>query len=517
MSAGRCIRGYFLSLCFTFSVGSVAQPVQQLEQQRREDPASLGPNITDEERYKSKTFVNEALANKVVKEECAKLRDPAACQGKGRGTTLLSLDSNQWSIAAKALALLMGAHGVNLTLQQGGASSGKTCILIGAGGELAGAELLKLSAETLKTPVGGSTDQKSALYKAARAHKDKSKAALWKFVSWGAATACFAYKFNTVNPKFKKLIILFMPAAAVLSTYYFREMKIHKRYAKEVQKIAEKLPGPGDCNPVTQKDCYCSLEEYENDPKHCLPYLHKRKLSKGAIARVACTNEQLKADPQCDCILTDTCLDKTIKNSFLASGAGDGFLSSPIGQDALALTRGELRSGELTASPNGKYAGLSNFMRTHGNKIPPVDLNPQQASLASGLSGKFGVPLALSRHLVAAPNPPNLSDGMERLGFKGKKLASGEAGGGKKSSGQVWDFRGGDGLKGKVKKASSDALNWKKFLPKKKKKKKSLAGQILNFDDEALNKGAGLIQDSSKNIFHIISKRYTLWSAEIGP
>ena len=496
-----------------------------------------GKNLTDEERHKSQTFVNEALGNKIVREECAKLDDPKACQGQGRGFRVFGMDSNMISYVAKAYALLMGGMykgGLDAkvpdqkkeksavdkaTADKKGGKKDDYCALIGVGAETVGMAMQQFSAKTIQTPTKGGTDQKKILYKAARSHRDRAKTATIQAAGWGGAGACYVSMMSfggaAVNSTNN---ILKTAAAGLLTVFYLKEREVQNRYADEVKKIADKLPQPGDCNPITEKDCYCALEEYQNDPQYCVPYLHQKKLSRGSILRVACTNDKLQADPNCQCLGTDSCLDKSLKKEFVASGMGSGFITSPIGKEVISLMRGEIKSGNLTSSQMGKNAGLNKFFRKYPKKrFPTVPvLGPSQERDADDLSRHFALPSEFSRLLVAAPKPPGLSASLSRLrGDPGKGVSPIVRR--SKKVGQVWNFRGGKGLQGKKKNTSSisPGFDFKKYFAKRGQKKKAHPqGRIIKFDQRALN-SAEVDKNREKNIFHIITRRYMLWGAQV--
>ena len=488
-------------------------------------------DLTDQERHQSQTYVNEALGNKIVMEECAKLDDPGICRGQRGGKKILGLDPSMISVAAKAYATMMGAgmHKGGLDAKapevdettdleraaEDGEAKDDYCVLIGTGAEGVGLAMQQLSGKTLQTPVGGATDQKRALYKAARSHRDRAKTAAIQAAGWGGASACYVYMMTSGGAAINsKKNLLKTAASGLLAAFYFREKGLQEKYSDQVKGIADKLPSPGDCNPVTETDCYCSLKEYQNDPKHCVPYLHRKKLSEGSILRVACVNDKLQADPDCQCVGADSCLDKTLKNEFAGSAAGSGFVTVPIGKEVASLVRGELAGGSLTSAALGKNAGLNAFFRKHRDEIPPIGVRGADgASKVSRLGETFGLPGRLAGYVLAAPEPPGMSQAVAKLGGVPVGGGSGTAGApSKKSSGRILTFQGGGGLreKGKGSPSPSQGFDFQKYLNKGQKKSALKSGEILEFNRRAIN-SAEVSGNPEKNIFHIISKRYMLW------
>ena len=487
-------------------------------------PVPQEKDLTDQERHQSQTFVNEALGNKIVREECAKLDDPKACEGQGEGFKVLGLDSQMISYVAKAYSMLMGGMykgGLDGKVPETGTASDKPedkddiCALIGAGAETVGMAMQQLSSKTIMAPTGGGTDQKKILYKAARSHRDRAKTAGVQAAGWGGASACYVYMMTHGGAALNSRKNLLKTAAAgLLTAFYFKERLQQKKYSEQVKKIADKLPNKGDCNPITETDCYCSLEEYQNDPKYCVPYLHKKKLAQGSIVRVACTDNKLRADPQCQCAVTDTCLDKVLKNDFVSSKVGPGFVLSPVGKDVVALSRGELSSGPLTSSALGRNAGLNNFFRQKKGEMSLVNnLSPKREREASLLREHFGLPVALARHLVAAPAPLGMAAAMGKFSGKSAQGVGPVVPSNKRGGGQILSFRGGEGLRGGKRtrqSSSSGGFDFKKYLTKGRKKNSLPKGSILEFNQRAIN-SAEVSKNPQKNIFHIISKRYMLW------
>ena len=514
-----------IMLVLYFCLGFVFVRQGVLAENPNSPPSTEEMDLTDQERHRSQTYVNEALGNKIVKEECAKLEDPRACQGRGGGFKMLGVDSTMISVVGKAYATVMGGMykgGLELSEEAAKEAEEKNkddyCVLIGAGAEAVGLAMQQLSGKTISAPTGGATEQKKALYKAARSHRDRAKTATIQAAGWGGTSACYGYMMTYGGASIKsKTNILKMAAAGLLTAFYFKERGAQNKYSDQVKGIADKLPNPGDCNPVTETDCYCSLKANRNDPEHCVPYLHKKKLSSGSILRVACVNDRLKADPNCQCAATDSCLDKTLKNEFVTSGGGSGFVRAPIGKEVTSLVRGELRGGSLSSSALGKNAGVNAFFRKYKDKIPPVtSLDAAGERKASRLAEDFGLSAGLARHLLAAPNPPGLSAAMAK--FSG--ASSGKEGAGadnipsRKGSGQVVRFQGGDGLKGRRRrKDSSSGFDFNKYLKAKRKKNSPKRGRILEFNRRAVS-SAGLDKNPEKNIFRIISKRYMLWEGQ---
>jgi hypothetical protein len=70
-------------------------------------------DLTDKDRFESQVFVHDGLNNRQIQEECEKLKDSRACQGRG-GTKFLGIDSGMVQAVSKVYSMfgaVMGASG----------------------------------------------------------------------------------------------------------------------------------------------------------------------------------------------------------------------------------------------------------------------------------------------------------------------------------------------------------------------------------------------------------------------
>ena len=359
------------------------------------------------------------------------------------------------------------------------------------------------SGKVANIPANQDTAQKEVLYKAARSHKDRAKTHNLQFVGWGATTAC--YVGMILGPAAASTGNILKLAGAGLMTWFFKEQADHnEEYYKKVKGIADQLPGKGDCNPVTEKDCYCSEETTMNDPAICLPQFHNNKVKLGNY-RVACIDANAKVDPKCTCIDADACLDKRFMNEIKPFGFGTAFNSAAT-RPLSNLARGQLTAGDIASARNGSQNafnqnGLSKIASQAGN---PGGLNSGQQKTVQDLN-KLGMPPKLAAFLAKSPTNSRITANGRRFrgGFFGRSRSGNRSFGTRKRR-NVLNFRGGGGINKKKRRRNKVPNFMSKFNKKGKSKKR---GKVLNYQDKAM-RSAQINKDKNRPIFEIISRRY---------
>ena len=334
--------------------------------------------LTDEEHLLSQDYVDEIGAQEQARKECEKLGDPLVCQGRAAKTKFLGASSQSIQMAAKMYAMVMPAIGLagGGDFSKRGAEGGKArdyCQYIATAVE--GIAKMKQQAaqqHLANLPENQATRQKDALYKAARSHEERASNHKIQAVGWTSIAACYAAYLPVALGDWK--LYAKMGAAGFLAAFFTSEVKAHREYAAKIRKIADGLPGPGDCNPVTDTHCFCSkpkvsaadLPHYQ---KYCIPYLHKRQLAESSY-HVPCTDQSLRPDAQCTCIREDTCFDKKyftdIKLPHLQP-----FLSSFRGRRCARTDAGGTQGGRLSNRTETAGRGPSEFSKAPlGAKFP---------------------------------------------------------------------------------------------------------------------------------------------------
>ncbi|MGZ3807199.1 MAG: hypothetical protein ACXVCE_03875, partial [Bacteriovorax sp.] len=296
-------------------------------------------------------------------------------------------------------------------------------------------------------------------------------------------------------------------AATVLGAFYQAEVAANKGYAQKTRDIANSLPGKGECNPVTENECYCSEPEHENDPTYCKDKI-AAKAAGSAFSRVACTDNKLKIDPTCACDKTNTCFDKFLENQ----GAGElqlglGYTNSPF-KPIASLAHGRLEGGTVGSQAySGTAAIAKKALSELASKVPAgnAPLTLSQKEIADAIMSK-GIPANVAR-LMAQNSPPQsaLDSAKSKMAGIGGAYELANYSSGKSN---VLDFSGGNGLgiggKKADKKSGVDDL-----LGKLNPKAAANNAKVLEFAQKAEAR-APQITKSDRPLFEIISLRYQL-------
>ena len=231
---------------------------------------SDSPNLTDEERYQSETFIHQGLSQREMTEACEKLKDSAACRGQGK-TKFLGVDSSLIQGIASAYSMFSGLASASGALggpsassaADGAAATEKSgvdyCGIIPMAGEQVASFMQQAEQTQIQSqPITELNAQKEQLYQASRSHGARARSAKIQGSVWGVTTACYGVMVATGKAALDKKTILKAGAAGFLTLFWMNESKQQKKYESEVKEIADNLPGAGDCNPHTERNCYCA-------------------------------------------------------------------------------------------------------------------------------------------------------------------------------------------------------------------------------------------------------------------
>jgi hypothetical protein len=505
-------------------------------------------NLTDQEKQLSENFVDQAGANRIIKEKCVG-EMAQACAGSDVDHKVMGMNPVFIRGIAQAYAAF-GAMGDILPVSAGsgsmfGSKDEKTGDKSGdkpkteAGSEKKGSEANKDQAadqnkdqakekekptdyckyipagtETIamfaqKNTVqnlsnGGDTSQKELLLKAAKSHDGRAEQAQIQAVGWYGGAACYAVNAGLGNYAIDTNLVIKLAAATFLGTVYQGEVAANKKYAQKTRDIANSMPNKGACNPVTENECYCSTPEYENDQKFCKEQIAKKN-APTAFMKTACMDNMLKLDPSCNCEKNNSCFDKYLENMGATElQLGLGYGNSPF-KPISSLAKGKLEGGTLNGNA---YAGTSAIAKKALNdfmsKIPSNGLlNSGQKEMADIFASQ-GLPASASRLLAQASFPQSaISGGMDKArGFNGSGYQVASYG-----KNNVIDFSGGNGLGvggNKMRKSGVDDLLGK------------IAGKggsannskVLEFAQKAQANAPQITKSSDRFLFDIISNRY---------
>ena len=497
-------------------------------------------NLSDEDRHLSKTYIDEAGAQEMLEKECAKLGDPNICRGAKAKTKFnflgLKINADMVRALGKAYALVLPALSVKgggnfkrskLSLKGKKGTSGKSsdvngsknsdkknmhdyCQYIAAGVEVISQFNQKKAQENMANlPSNQATKQKEILYKAARNHRERAKNYRIQAYGWGATTACYSY--YVVNAARDYKVYLKMGAAGLLTLFFASEAKAHDGYGDKVRAIADKLPGPGHCNPVTMPNCFCSKSKVAPQDvalykKYCFPKLRDKALAQQNVYEIPCVNEQLKADEKCICVGQESCFDDAhFRDINLPEFTS--FMNSPKAQGIKNMYRGHLNDAELSSHATDKLVAKTKKLLGQfpaKEDMLPYDMSKKNMKLAKQLNS-IGIPLPTSA-LLAHTNVKAPSEALARF----NSVYSGHSAVGRNSrnrkKGRTLRFSN-------VKDHRSSGKNVRDydFLNKLKKGKsnRKYSSEVLKFASKASDM-AQVNKNVNTSIFDIVSHRYRI-------
>ena len=268
-------------------------------------------NLSDRERHLSQTYEDKIGAQNQIKEKCAQLDDPKACESNNIETKFMGIDSDIVRTAAQMYSLvipILGRLGPGPALEEGEGNKKKRsdpCQYIAIATESLATFQQKSFQQNISDHLSGqqSTQQKEFLNHAARSHRERAKNYKIQATGWGVSSVCYLASLVGTKAFTDKKLYLKLGATSFMALFFSRESRTHEDYYRKIKKIADGLPAPGDCNPVTQTHCFCSKPKLSPQDlplykKYCQPLLHENPIAQTSY-RVPCVDQDLKADPKC--------------------------------------------------------------------------------------------------------------------------------------------------------------------------------------------------------------------------
>ncbi|MEI8347357.1 MAG: hypothetical protein WCG27_07815, partial [Pseudomonadota bacterium] len=287
---------------------------------------------------------------------------------------------------------------------------------------------------------------------------------------------------------------------------FLQEMKKNQEAAKITKAIAAKLPGKGDCNPVTDTVCYCAQLETQNDPQYCLPTMKARKVAENSY-QITCIDDRLKADTQCACLDSNTCYDKNINNLLEGVGFNSSFTKGAM-TPANSIYRGVLTGAGTQGGSIQQAAMAQRVLDANKKNLPSVDgLSTGEEESAKKLSEHLGIPLEASRFFAAQKESPESNKFMSRFSGLGDGSASVRRN--EDESNAIY-FQGGSGLRAKEKEKKE--LSFLDRLKTPKPEENVESGSVLSFAEKS-SREAQISKDKNRSIFDLVSHRYRLLKA----
>ncbi len=503
-------------------------------------PEANVENLTDKEKYTSETYVHQGLTQRMIEEACGKDDTlKKACAGADVDPEFMGISGNMFKALSKAYTMVVGAGGLGeleaTETSTDSASNGGGEAPAGGGDKAGGADEEKadntdyckyiavgteaismvqqvasqqsLNATPLENPNNVGNAQKEALYRASRSHKDRSDNAKIQTYGWGTSTVCYGAMMarpGISTSSWKNWLKL--GSSALMTAFFNSQVKGHKKYSEQVKQIADTLPDPGDCNPVTERNCYCAQAETQYDPTYCQREIHKKIVADNSY-KISCIDDKAQADEDCSCRDTDTCLDKTFVNYVKGLGFNET-MNKGVVTPLSKFAKGELVGGKLNTSDIAQSAMARKTLDQLKDKMPndSVSLNKDQLEEAKAIQS-LGIPAALARKMASMPytaEAKKFGDKLAKAGIGKGGTGNFGASSGNRSNNSVLTFQGGNGNR-KSGRSTSSNVDYKKFLPKKGK---TNSGQVLDFAKQAEAKAQIHHKGDNRNIFQIISRRY---------
>lgn len=532
-------------------------------------------NLTDKEREEADKYINKGLEQAIYGTLCEGIEKE--CKGMESKDKFLGVPNQMVVMLGKAYTMINGTTGAPLKLSPDAhknlmksnpmASSERPdyCAKISMVGETLSTFTQQSEQQNMKNlPNIGDTDQKQQLFKAARSHEVRATTSTIQASTYGAASACYAGMVGLGGVRLSEVAIK-LPALSLLTAFYTKNAIQQSKMAKKIKEIANRLPGPGDCNPITRRKCFCTnykklkkvakrweeedakeKEEIDafnenkanegffdnikgfiglgddfkmatprkitidtvNYDKYCKNIYHSNSIAPGST-RVSCLDSKGMPDPFCGCAQTDSCMDKQFITTI--KGIGKSPYTEAALEDLVSLSRGELRGGTLTGNEIGSFAASRAALRKMALEYKPVSLTEDQKLAAKIAEAAFGVPKEMAAHLAVARAPSgsrNAGQGMVRNVVDSLKSNSRVSGRSQRSKNKNLDkafYMGNPTTAKKIRKRAQLLKNRKQ----KKARKPSIKSGVMRFADMATNQSnAQIHKRRSVSVFTIISSRY---------
>jgi hypothetical protein len=550
-----------LIIALSFSLGAFGQVIE-----------TYGPDdqtLTDEDHKLSQDFVHEGIAQKILQEECEGIEEE--CKGEKGDEKFLGIPNEMIEMVGQAYSMLSGGIMGVLKLSEKSLAKAREndpmardnkpdhCSKIPMATNLLAQFKQTSEQKNLKNlPAEGETKQKQQLLKASASHKARSETSAIQAGGYGVTSACYVGMVAAGGVAITSIIVK-MPAAALLTAFYTTNAIRQKKMADRIKKIADKMPGRGYCNPITERECYCdTYRELKKDQerlaeenkknleavrrentapqstgskiagffgagkkkkqhhekfviideggaaKYCMPQLHGGDVADDSI-RVSCLDEKMRLDPFCHCKTRNSCYD-TEYMKFAADVTPEMFAQSGL-TDFRSMTRGELIGGRVGSAGFGRNAVRNRSLAKQFALKGPYkgDLSADAMRRAKMAEDTFGIPKEMAAQLTSRPITAQDRE-------NGKRIVAETAGKGK----QKFTKKGPEGrtvrtltFKPQKKKQPQRARSRQGKKTKLQRGKASSSGDVMKFAERAQAR-AQINKRKERSIFNVISRRYQL-------
>lgn len=354
--------------------------------------------------------------------------------------------------------------------------------------------------------------QRASLMRVARGYKEREKNAQTQTMGWGVTTGCYAAMMARSSvSKSAWQNWLKLGASGFMTVVFNGHKKDFKNAHDKTKKIAGMLPGAGDCNPHTDRDCYCSEPTTMNHPQYCTPYLHQSSIRDSGISmRTSCINNRAEADPQCRCLTDESCVHNGIDTMFTVDGI-KGQVNPALLSDLKGLSSGTaaglLNSEAISRNLNAARNAMRKADEELAKLAPPKSSLSQSEQREAAFLESQGVPPTLAK-AIAATDLNGQEPEKALASFRSSFTPPSQV----KSSSfdtSVRDTPSASGLRPKKAAKKETAANpFAKFINQGKGKQVP-TGNILNLTQKA-EAQAQISNRKETSVFEIISHRYQI-------
>ena len=349
------------------------------------------------------------------------------------------------------------------------------------------------------TPDNAQTEN---LHKIKRNYREKSKNNSTNSIGWGATTTCYVASIAVSPPVGWNWAgrILKTTASGFLTGFNSVLSKKNKQASNSVARVIQQMPGKGDCNAITERNCFCSLPSNLNNEQYCMPEIRAR-LKRSYGTQMICLDRFRRPDDDCSCIARNDCFDKTFMSAVNGLNFGESF-EELNRKNIKAISRGGLgrSDGQLASLADNALKTAKRALRSVPlNKAPRTKLSREQLDQINEASD-LGIPKALAATLAAQrPASKNLQSRI-RGGRSGYSRSYSPRKRTKRRNG--FQLSGGTGS---IKSGSSRRKKDRGYT--KPSLSRSSSQKVQKFAEQA-RKNASIVNKPEVSIFKIISVRY---------
>lgn len=377
------------------------------------------------------------------------------------------------------------------------------CGFIGGGVETVSAFQQQSYQEHLNSiPIPEDNAQTESLHKIKRDYREKSQNNGRNSIGWGATTTCYAASFATSPPTGWGIAgrLLKTAAAGFLTAFNNSLADANENAARAITKVIQQMPGKGDCNPITQRNCFCNLPSNLNNAKYCMPEIRAR-LKRSYGTQVVCLDRFRRPDDDCSCIARNDCFDQTFMRSMDGLEFGKSF--EDLNQkNVRAISRGTLgrSDGQLGQLSNNALKTAKRALRSVPlNKAPrPKRISKEQLEQINEAEA-LGIPKTLAA--LVAGQKQGSKKLLSSLGRSGGYRSSYNRSKSKNRSRNLRLSGGSGSVKNNFGKKNKNAGYTKPRLG-------AGSGQKVQRFAEKASSRASIVNKPSVSIFKIISVRY---------